>query len=205
MTLKYYIILFFFYFTIIIESKRRKKKKEQPKQIPIVKNVNIKYVMKKQLELNSNITFEIEKLKLPKEIINWSLKINNLNQPKEYMKFKTIYKQDKGGNMQGDYLSLKEVTITQKKKQTKKYIELFYGLGKVDFNPYKKVVKKVICTPYLWFFEYCQTKYVNQPLKGNITLIGLQHFKNKMDFTFNENEKKKETEKKKKKKNKKEN
>ena len=95
--------------------------------------------------------------------------------------------------MQGEYLSVKEITIYKKKKLIKKYIELFYGLGKVDFNPYKKVIKKVICTPYLWFFEYCQTKYIKVPLKGNITLIGLDHFKNKMDFTFNENEKKKET------------
>ena len=161
MSLKY-IIVFIFYFIIIIESKR-KKKKEQPKQIPIVKNVNIKYVMKKQLDLNTNLTLEIEKLKLPKEIINWSLKINNLNQPKEYLKFNTIYKDDKGGNMQGEYLSVKEITIYKKKKLIKKYIELFYGLGKVDFNPYKKVIKKVICTPYLWFFEYCQTKYIRLP------------------------------------------
>ena len=196
MKLKYY-ILFFFYFLITIESKR-KKKKENKKEPPLVKYVNIKHVLKRNYESTSNITLELEKLKFRKEIINWSQKIKNLNQPKEYLKFNTTFKEDKGGNMQGEYLSIKEITIIQKKKQKKTFIEIFYGIGKVDFNPYKKMIKKVICTPYLWFFEYCQTKYIREHLKGNITLIGLQYFKNKMYETFNENEKKKEIEKKKK-------
>ena len=189
MKLKYY-ILFFFYFLITIESKR-KKKKEHKKEPPLVKYVNIKHVLKRNYEPTSNITLELEKLKFRKEIINWSQKIKNLNQPKEYLKFNTTFKEDKGGNMQGEYLSIKEITIIQKKKQKKTFIEIFYGIGKVDFNPYKKMIKKVICTPYLWFFEYCQTKYIREHLKGNITLIGLQYFKNKMYETFNENEKKK--------------
>ena len=67
MSLKY-IIVFIFYFIIIIESKRKKKK--EPKPIPLVKNVNIKNVIKKQFDLNTNLTLEIEKVKHQKEIIN---------------------------------------------------------------------------------------------------------------------------------------
>ena len=74
------------------------------------------------------------------------------------MKFKTIYKQDKGGNMQGDYLSLKEVTNTQKKSKQKNILN--YKQQTLDnFFPIKKRKEEII--------EKDSNYFVNLSLESN--------------------------------------